>query len=228
MKALTLHADTRTITGKKLKKSRAAGLLPAVVYGHGQDTTPLFINAKEFKEVYDEAGTSALVDLTIDQEKAVKVLIHQPQPHYLTSLPVHADFYAVKMTEKIETAIPIHFVGVSPAVEDLEGNLVENKDEIEIRCFPGDLIPFVEADLGLLKTFDDNIRISDLSLPETIEVMHEPDEVIASVIAPISEEELEAELAEDTTAEAAAVEELGKEGDEPAEGEAATDQAEDK
>jgi hypothetical protein len=73
----------------------------------------------------------------------------------------------------------------------------------------------------MLKTFDDAIRISDLKLPETIEVMQEPEEVIASVIAPISEEQLEAELAEDTTAEAAAVEELGKEGEEPAEGEAA-------
>lgn len=221
MKTLTLTAQTRTILGKKLKKSRLAGLMPAVVYGHGTDAKPLFVDAKEFKKVFSEAGTSALVDLVVDEAKPVKVLVHEPQTHYLTSLPVHADFYAVKMTEKIETAIPIHFVGVSAAVEELEGNLVENKDEIEIRCFPGDLIPFVEVDLSMLKTFDDAIRISDLKLPETIEVMQEPEEVIASVIAPISEEQLEAELAEDTTAEAAAVEELGKEGEEPAEGEAA-------
>ena len=149
------------------------------------------------------------------------MLLHEPQEHYLHGGPVHADFYAVKMTEKIETAIPIHFTGTSAAVEELEGNLIINKDELEIRCLPADLIPAVEVDLSALATFDDSIRVSDIKVPETIEIMLDPAEVIATVAAPISEEELEAELATDTTeAEAAAVEELGKE-EAPAEGEAA-------
>jgi large subunit ribosomal protein L25 len=220
-KKIELQAERRTIVGKKVKRSRAKGLLPAVVYGHGQESTPIFIDEREFRKTYKEAGTSALIDLTIDEDKAIKVLLHEPQEHYRHGGPVHADFYAVKMTEKIETAIPIHFTGTSAAVEELEGNLIINKDELEIRCLPADLIPAVEVDLSALATFDDSIRVSDIKVPETIEIMLDPEEVIATVAAPISEEELEAELATDTTeAEAAAVEELGKE-EAPAEGEAA-------
>jgi len=210
-KTIKLDAITRTILGKKVKQIRAKGLMPGVVYGHGRDATPISIDAKAFKKAFNEAGTSALIDLTIDEDKAIKVLLHEPQEHYLHGGPVHADFYAVKMTEKIETAIPINFVGTSAAVEELEGNLVISKDELEIRCLPADLIPSVDVDLSVLATFDDSIRVSDIKLPETVEVMLDGEEVVASVAAPISEEELEAELADDSAAEEAAVEELAKE-----------------
>ncbi len=210
-KTLILNANTREVIGKKVKRLRARAVLPAVVYGHGVDGGIISVDLKEFKKVYSEAGTSALVDLAIDDKKPIKVLIHEPQAHYLKSDPVHVDFYAVKMTEKIETAIPIHFVGTSAAVEDLEGNFVANRDELNIKCFPGDLIPAVEVDITILATFDDQIRVKDLALPETIEVMDDAEEVICLVSAPISEEELEAELTEDATAEEAAVAELGAE-----------------
>jgi len=222
-KTITLQAQTRETTGKKVKRLRLRGELPAVVYGHGVDSGLITVNAKEFKKIYAEAGTSALVDLAIDDKKPIKVLVHEPQIHYLNSEPVHVDFYAVKMTEKIETAIPINFVGTSPAVEEMEGNFVANKDELNIKCFPGDLIPAVEVDISALKTFDDQVRIKDIQVPETIEVMDDPEDVVALVSAPISEEELEAELAEDTAAEEAAVAELGKEDEEAEAGEEATE-----
>lgn len=228
---VNLVATTREVTGKKVKRFRLKGLLPAVLYGHGTDTKSLFIDEKEFRRAYSEAGTSTLVDLKIDDKDAIKVLFHEPQIHYLNSLPVHADLYAVKMTEKIETAIPIHYVGVAAAVEELEGNFISNKNELEIKCLPGDLISGIEVDISVLKTFEDQIKVGDIKLPETIEVLDDPEEVVALVAAPISEEELEAELAADVNeAEAAAVEELAKEGEEAAgaeEGEAAA-QAEEK
>ncbi len=217
-KSINLNATTRDVLGKKVKRLRLRSLLPAVVYGHGVDSGNLTIDAKEFNKVFKEAGTSALVDLCIDDQKPIKVLLHEPQIHYLTGQPVHADLYAVKMTEKIETAIPINYVGIAPAVDELEGNFITSKDELNIKCFPGDLIPGVEVDISVLITFDDQIRVSDLNLPENIEVMDEVEDVICSVAAPISEEELEAELAEDVTAEAAAVEELGADSEEATEG----------
>jgi large subunit ribosomal protein L25 len=220
-----LSAEGREITGKKVKRLRSKQALPAVVYGQGIDSRPLTIDLKEYKKLYAEAGTSALVDLTIGQEKPIKVLLHEPQRHHLNLEPIHADFYAVKMSQKIDTAIPINFTGTSMAVEELEGNLVVSKDELSIRCLPGDLIPAVEVDLSVLKTFDDQIRVGDIAIPDTIEVMHEPDEVIASVEAPRSEEELEAELTQDTAeAEKAATAELGKQEDEAAESEAGSDE----
>lgn len=216
-KAFALHAEAREVTGKKVKKLRQRAVMPAVVYGRDLEPSPISIDLKAFKKVYAEAGTSALVDLTIDEAKPIKVLLHEPQTHYLNGEPIHADFYAVKMTEKIETAIPITFIGTSPAVEELEGNFISNKDELNIRCLPGDLIPGVEVDLGVLATFDDQIRVKDIKLPETVEITDDPEDVVCLVAAPITEEELEAELTEDTAAEEAAVAELGAE--ETAEGE---------
>lgn len=223
-KAVTLQAETRLVVGKKVKNLRLKGQLPAVVYGHGLEAKPITIDARQLKKAFQEAGTSALVDLAIDNQPPIKVLFHEPQLHYLHGEPVHADFYAVKMTEKIETAIPIHFVGVAPAVDELEGNFITNKDELTIRCLPADLIPAIEVDISVLATFDDQIRVSDLKVPETVEVLDDAEEVVALVEAPRSEEELEAELAQDTEAEAAAVEELGKE--ETAEGEEGADTTE--
>lgn len=218
---IALAATTRTVVGKKVKRSRERGSLPAVVYGHGRESTPIFVDGKEFRKVYKQAGTSALVDLAIDEQSPIKVLLHEPQYHYLRNEPVHADFYAVNMKEEIETAIPIHFVGTAPAVEELEGNFISNRDELNIKCLPSDLIPAVEVDISVLKTFEDQIHIRDIAVPETIEVMDDLEEVVALVTPPRSEEELEAELAEDKEAEAAAVEELGKEeGEEATEGEA--------
>ena len=217
-KTFTLLAHQRTELGKHARRGRARGLIPAILYGHEQENQPLFLDLKEFRQVYGLAGTSSLVDLKIDQQSAVKVLIHQPQWHHLTGLPIHADFFAVKMDEEIETEIRLEFVGQSPAVEELEGNFVANKHQLTVRCLPAELLPEIEVDISVLKTFDDQIRVGDLKLPAAINIMHEPDEVIALVTAPKSEEELEAELAEDKTAEKEAVESLG---DQPVEDAAA-------
>jgi len=226
MKQFTLAAQPRQLTGKKVKQLRAKGLIPGIIYGHLERPEPISVEAKDFRRVFQDAGTGTLVDLTIGEQKPLKVLIHEPQAHYLTGEPIHADFYAVKMDEEIETEIPIHFVGVAPAVEELEGNFISNKDELTIKCLPGDLIPSVEVDISSLKTFDNLIRVTDIKVPETIKVMDDPEETVALVTPPRSEEELEAELAEDKTAEEAAVEELGKELEDGGEGDAETPEAE--
>lgn len=213
MTKISLAASSRELIGKKVKKLRAKGLIPAVVYGRGRDPEALSVDAKDFRRVYQQAGSGTLVDLAIDEKSPIKVLLHEPQPHHLTGNAIHADLYAVKMDEEIETTIPINFNGQSVAVEELEGNFIANTSELTIRCLPGDLIPSVEVDISVLKTFDDNIRVSDLQIPENVKVMNDPEDVVALVTAPRSEEELEAELAEDKSAEEAAVEALGEEGE---------------
>jgi len=206
-----LSAQKRQLIGKKVKKLRKKQLLPAVVYGSSRSPLAIALELTDFSKVYKDAGTSSLVDLSIDGDKPFKVLIHEPQTHYLTNQPIHVDLYAVKMTEKLETSIPLEFIGTSKAVEELEGNFISNKDEISVRCLPADLVSKIEVDISVLETFDDQIKVKDLSVPNGIEIMEDPDDVVALVSAPISEEELEAELAEDQTAEAVAVEELNKE-----------------
>ncbi len=198
---------------------RRAGDMPAVVYGFGIDNAPLVLNRKSFWKTYLTAGGNTLVDLVVGDNKAVKVLIQDVQLHPVSDEPLHADFFAVNLKETVQTEIPLSFIGESAAVVDLEGTLVTNKTEVEVKALPTDLISEIEVDLSMLKTFEDLIRVSDLKVPSTIEILDDPEDVVALVNEPKSDEELEAELTEDTAAEDAAIEELGK--DKPVEGEEA-------
>ncbi|MEK7461348.1 MAG: 50S ribosomal protein L25 [Patescibacteria group bacterium] len=209
MTVLALSAELRTVQGKKVKTLRKAGQTPVVLYGHGIEPTTLSVPAKPFSQIWKEAGSSQLIDLMIDGKPAVKVLVHDIQEHPVTSVLLHADLYQVKMTEKLETEIPLKFIGEAPAVKDLEGNLITEKDSLEIRCLPGDLVPEFEVDISVLATFDDVIKVADVKVPASIEVLNDPEETVALVTAPRSEEELEAELAEPVaTAEAEAIEKM--------------------
>lgn len=190
--AATLTAEPRTVVGKKVKKLRLAGKTPVVLYGHGISPINLWVNNKDLLEIWQEAGSSQLVDLTVADQKPTKILIQDVQTHPVSGEILHADFYQVKMTEKLETEIPLSFVGEAPAVKELEGNLITEKDSLEVRCLPADLVPEFEVDISVLKTFDDVIKVADVPVPATIEVLNDPEEIVALVTPPRSEEELEA------------------------------------
>lgn len=219
---LTLPAEPRTISGKKTKTLRKEGLIPAVLYGHEVPSTPVQLKRTVFEKVFDQAGASTLVELELDG-KTTPVLIHEVQYDPVRGQPLHADLFAVSMKEKLTTEIPLRFVGQSQAVEVLEGTLVENKDHLNVECLPQDLIPEIEVDLSLLKTFEDVIHVKDLAVPKTIEVKDDPEEVVVLVHPPKTEEELKAELEEPVKAAVEEVELSEERGKEEAEATPDTD-----
>jgi len=192
MEVLSLEANARKVHGKKVKTLRTAGVVPAVVYGHGVGTRSIQLDGKAFGKVYAKTGASSLVDLTVDGEAPVKVLVHEVQHDPLRDEVTHVDFRQVNMKEKLDTDIVLKFVGEAPAIKTLGGILVRNMDAVSVRCLPGDLVHEIEVDLTGLKNFDDAIRVSDLKVPAGIEVMANPEDMIVIVTEPISEEELAA------------------------------------
>lgn len=190
MEPIILEAQIRELLGKKVRRIRKQGLLPVILYGHQIASKPLSVKKDDFVKVYKTAGTSSLVDLEIGQEKPIKVLIHSLQKDPVTDSPLHADFYQVKMTEKIETEVPIKTVGEAPAVKELDGSLVTNKDHVTISCLPQSLIHEIEVDISVLKTFEDKILVKDLKIPQEIEILDDKEEVVSFVEPPRSEEEL--------------------------------------
>lgn len=219
METITLTAKKRNELGKKTKALRNQGFIPAIIYGYKTNNTPLTVSKKDFHEVFGKAGTSTIVDLKIDQDPIQKVLIHDPQVDPINNEPIHIDFYKVRMDQKIRTEIPLIFTGESIAVKELEGSLVTNKDSVEIECLPGDLIQEIKVDISPLKTFEDAIHVSDLEVPQTVTILNDPEETVALVEEPRSEEEL-AELEEAVSEDVEAVEVEGKK-EEGAEGEEA-------
>lgn len=206
MQSPTLTATSRETLGKKVKVLRNSGQLPVVLYGRELKNRHLAVDAKTFTKLFEEAGGSTLVDLKIDENQPVKVLIHGSQFDPVSGRLLHADFFQVKLDEKLQTEITLSFVGEAPAVKDLEGNLVTTKDALKVEAFPQDLVSEIEVDISSLATFDDKITVADVKTPSTITILDDPEETLAVVTPPRTEEELEAELAPTTEeAEAAAV-----------------------
>jgi len=159
MEKISLKSQTREVKGKKVKQLRQEGFVPAVLYGKDKEPHNIKIDIKVFKHAFDKAGYNSLVDLEVNDKPAIKTIIQDVQFHPVTNEPIHADLYAIKMDEKIETEIPLNFIGISPAVKDLEGNLIKNFDELEVECLPKDLVNEIKVDISSLKTFDDVIRL---------------------------------------------------------------------
>lgn len=209
-----LKANLREIKGKKVKKLREAGKIPANLFGNDIKNLNLEIDAKEFSSLFKKIGTSSLINLTVEGEnKPRRILFHEPQLHPVKGTILHADLFQVNMKEKIHTEIPLEFINEAPAVTELEGNLITNKDVLEVECLPDDLISKIEVDLSGLKTFDDKICVKDLKISEGIEIVDDPEELIISVTEPRSEEELAALEESTTTQEEEAIAELGAEED---------------
>ncbi len=194
MENIVIQATNRQVSGKRVKSLRTAGKLPAVLYGHNIETQSLEISEKDFAKAFRQAGESTLVNLVVDGQTR-PVLIHEVQHHYLHDNPIHVDFYAVNMNEKLKVHVPLHFVGTSEAVKALGGTLVKNLSEVEVECLPADIPHSFEIDISSLNTFEDVIRVSDLKVGSQVTVLTPLDEMIANVAPPRTEEELK-ELSE--------------------------------
>jgi large subunit ribosomal protein L25 len=194
-----LVAKEREITGKKVKQLRKEGLMPVVIYGKGRTPMALEVNAHDFDMLFRQAGGNTIVEIDIEKLDGSKekknVLITQTDEDPVRGDIRHADFLQIKMNEKITAGVPLHFVGDSVAVIDLQGSLLTPKDEVEVECFPADLPHEIEVDIAPLSDFEAVIHVSDLIVPEGVEVKDDPEEVIAFVEAPRTDEEMEEDLA---------------------------------
>lgn len=186
-----LHADPRTLAGRKTNALRAEGKLPAILYGFGTEPTNITIDRNAFVKAYRETGESTVLDLDI-AGVAHPVLIVDVQRNPLNDFVTHADFRRVDLTHKIEAKIPLKLIGISSAVKDLGGILVQSLEEIEVECLPNALVHNISVDISSLKTFDNVIRVSDIAIPADIEVKTSLDSAVASVQPPRSEAEMEA------------------------------------
>ncbi|MBZ9571897.1 50S ribosomal protein L25 [Patescibacteria group bacterium] len=195
---LTLSAKIRKDLGKKVKSLRKKGILPAVLYGPETKTLSLEIDLKEFEKIYKEAGESSLISLEIKGKKEkAPVLIYEVEKHPLTEKPIHVDFYQPRLKEEVEVTVPLIFEGESKAVKDLGGTLVKNISEVEVKALPQNLPKEIIVNIEKLKTFEDNIKISDLKIPEKVKILKGLEEIVALVSPPEKvEEELEKPIEE--------------------------------
>jgi len=211
---ISLSVKIRTETGKKAGKLRKKGILPGILYGTAlKGAQPLELDCKTFEKIFEEAGESSLISLEIENGKKYPALIHDIQRDPLTGEIIHVDFYQVSLEQELVAKIPLIFEGTPSAVKDLGGTLVKNISEVEVKSLPQKLPKEIRVDVSDLKTFEDNIKVSDLKLPAGVKVLKEPEEIIAVVLPPEKVEEELVKPIEEKVEEVKTVEKPKKEED---------------
>ena len=194
----TLSAKVRKILGRKVKSLRGKGIIPAILYGKKIKSLPLEIDLKSFKKIYQEVGKTSLIDLEIkgsekEEKKKISVLIHEVDLDPLTGEVIHVDFYQPILTEEVEATVPLVFVGEAPAVKNLGGTLIKEIQELQVKALPQKIPHEIKVDISKLETFEDEILIKDLEIPEGVKIDREPEEIVAVITPP---EDVEKELEE--------------------------------
>ncbi|MBI4087222.1 MAG: 50S ribosomal protein L25 [Candidatus Liptonbacteria bacterium] len=185
---MDLSVKPREKFGKAVKQLRRAGLIPAELYGHGTKNIHVSVPVREFAKVFKEAGTNTVVNLLVDGKKQ-PVLIQDIERNYLSDEIAHIDFYQVRMDEKLKAKIPLEFVGESPAVKEKAGILNKAMTEIEVEALPSDLPHRFSVDLSRLLDLNQSMYVKDIAVPKGVEVLVDPETVVATITPPVAEEE---------------------------------------
>jgi large subunit ribosomal protein L25 len=197
----TLAAENREVTGKAVNRLRKAGRLPAVVYGHGIDSSNVSVDTHEFELLRKHTGPNALVDLSVDGKKAQPVLINGVQVHPVTRRPLHLDLFLVRMTEELTVDVPLLATGESLAITQLGGTLLHPSETVKVKALPDRLPQSIEYSVETLVDFDTTLYVRDLVIPEDVTLLTDGDEIVAKVQAPRVEVEEAPVVAEGEAAE---------------------------
>ena len=177
---MELKTQNRDILGKKVKRWRKEGLIPAELFGHDFENKHLSVPVKSFQKLFKEAGKSTIIDLVLENNEKIPVLIYDVQKNPVTDEFLSIDFYKIKAGEKIETEVPIKFVGAAKA-EKTGLIVVKVLNEVEIKTLPKDIPHEIEVDLSVLQNEGDAIYIKDLKLSKEIEMLTPPETMIVNV-----------------------------------------------
>ena len=184
MASARLSATSRSDVGKGVARSlRSSGQVPAIIYGHAREPQPLAINTRELERLLERiSAESTVIELELNGGTS-RTLIREIQRHPFKKEILHVDFQELVAGEKVTVSIPIVLVGTPDGVKNDGGVLDQIMRELEIRVDPSHIPPRVEFDVTAL-TIGHSIHVSDLKVPEGVEVMDDEEETVAVVSAP--------------------------------------------
>ena len=201
MQALTLQAEHRSVTGKKVTSLRRQGITPIHLYGKGTSSLSLQADSALLQRLVIQAGGTSPVAVSVKGSEATHLtFIREVQRHPITEAILHVDFYQVPTTETIRAEVPVYLTGEAPAARVLGGVLFQALHSIEVACLPLEVPRFVEVDVSGLEDFEQAISVSSITLDPSVTIITDAAEMIARVNPPRV-------VVEEAVAEAAAAEE---------------------
>ena len=219
MDTIVLKAERREVLGKKVKVLRREGKLPAVIFGHGIETTPITLDMRDASRALALVGSSTLIRIDLEGEEHT-ALVRERQIDFIYRTLLHVDFQALSMTEKIQTTVSLYYdAEQAPAVETYNAILITALEGLEVESLPGDLPDNIEVDVSSLESIGDGIYVKDITPPEGVEILDDPETLIVVATAPAAEpvEEEEEEIEEEIGVEEPEVIERGRREEEESE-----------
>ena len=207
MEKVVLKATKREVLGRKVGALRRAGKLPAVMYGHGIESTPVTLEAHEAALKLSHVTSSSLMMIDLDG-KEYPALVREKQRDYLKNRLLHVDFQVISMTEKVTTKVGIELTGTAPAVKAFSAVIVTVLNELEVECMPQDLPERVVIDISGLAEVGAGIHVRDVVISDQVKILDDPGEMI--VVASATREEKA--VVEEAPAEEEAAPEEGEPG----------------
>ena len=189
-----IQAAPRTVLGKQVKQLRRQGRLPANVYGKGLESKAIEIDGREFSRNIKASGVRSMFELKIDGEAQPRYVIMRGLSRVGgTGEPQHVDFFQVDPNRPIHANVPLRLVGEAPAVRDLAGTLLASLELVSVRCLPLAIPDTIEVDVTPLKSFDITLTVGDIAAPAGVQILTDPQVVVATVNPPRIRVDVEAE-----------------------------------
>ncbi len=180
-----LAVTPRTIVGKATKRLRVQGFIPANIYGHKEASLAVQIEAHTFDRLRREHGLRNIISLRLPDKKGKQtVLVRHIQYDPLSGKILHVDFSRVSMQERIETKIPLHFIGDAPGVKLQGGVLLHLLEALPVECRASDIVEAIEVDLSPLTEIDSILHARDVKLPAGYRLTIDAADPVVKVTAP--------------------------------------------
>jgi large subunit ribosomal protein L25 len=213
---------------KDAKALRADGHIPGVIYSATSDTEAIVLDARDLRHALSGAGMHAVFDVSIDGKKTRPVLIKEFQLDPVRDRVIHVDLHEIRLDQKINTSVVVHLEGHAEGV-NMGGALSQPTHEVHVEALPADLVESITVDVSTLE-IGQSIRLSDVAAPSGITFTDDLEgTILATIAAPVSEEELKSEAELEAEAEAEGLEAAeaaeGGEGEEGADEGAAGDES---
>ncbi len=193
MEEIILEAEKRQDTGSgKVNRLRKNAFIPAVVYGEGNPAQNIQVKTRDFTHMRSghRGGESFVLKLRIrDGEKYQEksVLIKEIQHDPVKDDVVHIDFHEISLTKTIKVKVPLAAKGEAIGVKQDGGVLDHILWELEVECLPANIPNSLEVDVSGLK-IGDSLHIKDISIPEGVKILNDPEATILAVSMPAKEE----------------------------------------
>jgi large subunit ribosomal protein L25 len=180
MDQYTLTLEPRTLTGKQVKRLRAAGYVPAAICGRGITPQNYVVDAKTFGRIYQQVGRTTLIELQTPTGTS-QAFVREVQRHPVSNVWLHVDFRVVDLKVAMTADVPIVVVGENPLTARGDGVANLTLHTLHIRALPGDLPHNVEADISGLTDFTSVLHVGDLKLGDKVEVLTSAEEPVVTI-----------------------------------------------